>query len=145
LLASWADYLIDSTLFIHDQSSADGLPVINQTNLAIKGIIAVEAMSRMSSIVKQAADADRYRGDAARLYSQWKSLGLSSRDQHVLAVYGQANTWTLGYNLFADVWLGTNLVEASVGVRKCGNYFFSLTLITFRFMMDTAGSLTTSR
>jgi len=33
--------------------------------------------------------------------------------------YGQANSWTLGYNLFADVWLGTNLVEPSVGVRVC--------------------------
>jgi len=33
--------------------------------------------------------------------------------------YGQANSWTLGYNLFADVWLGTNLVEPSVGVPVC--------------------------
>ena len=39
-------------------------------------------------------------------------------DQHLLAVYGQSDSesWTLGYNLFADVWLGTNLVEQSVGV-----------------------------
>ncbi|KAI0289968.1 DUF1793-domain-containing protein [Russula brevipes] len=143
LLASWADYLIDSTLFIHDQSSADGLPVINQTNLAIKGIIAVEAMSRMSSIVKQAADADRYRGDAARLYSQWKSLGLSSRDQHVLAVYGQANTWTLGYNLFADVWLGTNLVEASVHdghSRFIDNITLTSTFSNFGMPVDNLGS-----
>jgi hypothetical protein len=55
---------------------------------------------------------------AARLYGQWKSLALSS-DQHLLAVYGQANSWTLGHNLFADVWLGTNLVESSVGVGVC--------------------------
>ena len=39
-----------------------------------------------------------------------------SSDQHLLAVYGQTNSWTLGYNLFADVWLDTNLVESSVGV-----------------------------
>jgi hypothetical protein len=30
-------------------------------------------------------------------------------------VYGQTNSWTLGYNLFADVWLGTGLVEPPVG------------------------------
>ena len=53
-----------------------------------------------------------------KLYAQWKSLALSS-DQHLLAVYGQTNSWTLGYNLFADVWLGTNLVESSVGVLEC--------------------------
>ena len=39
-------------------------------------------------------------------------------DQHLLAAYGQTNSWTLGYNLFADVWLGTELVESSVGVLE---------------------------
>jgi hypothetical protein len=41
-----------------------------------------------------------------------------SSDQHLLAVYGQNNSWTLGYNLFADVWLGTYLVESSVSVLE---------------------------
>jgi hypothetical protein len=40
--------------------SADGLMTDNQTNLAIKGIIAIEAMSKMSSIVSQARDVDKY-------------------------------------------------------------------------------------
>ncbi|KAH9171798.1 hypothetical protein EDB89DRAFT_2070371 [Lactarius sanguifluus] len=113
LLTSWADYLSDSTLFIHDQSSADGLTAANQTNLAIKGIIAIEAMSKMSSVVKQTADVAKYSETAARLYSQWKILALDS-DQHLLAAYGQEGTWTLGYNLFADAWLDTGVVESSV-------------------------------
>jgi len=54
---------------------------------------------------------------AAQLYGQWKSLALNNG--HILSAYGQANSWTLGYNLFADVWLGTGLVEASVGVHVC--------------------------
>ncbi|KAF8491814.1 hypothetical protein F5888DRAFT_1613303 [Russula emetica] len=120
LLTSWGDYLIASTLFIHDQSSADNLSVSNQTNLAIKGIIAIEAMSKMSSVVNQTADANKYSNAAANLYAQWKSLALSS-DQHLLAAYGQNNSWTLGYNLFADVWLGTNLVESSVGSNFINN------------------------
>jgi len=61
------------------------------------------------------------------LYAQWKSLAFSN-DQHLLAAYGQNNSWTLGYNLFADVWLGTNLVESSVGVR---DYCFPVALISF--------------
>jgi hypothetical protein len=40
-------------------------------------------------------------------------------DQHLLATYGQSDSWTLGYNLFADVWLSTNLVEPSVSVLEC--------------------------
>ena len=42
-------------------------------------------------------------------------MALDSADQHILAVYGQ-DSWTLGYNLFADRWLGTTLVEQSVSV-----------------------------
>ncbi|KAH9020013.1 hypothetical protein EDB85DRAFT_1872770 [Lactarius pseudohatsudake] len=117
LLTSWADYLSNSTLVIHDQSSADGLKTTNQTNLAIKGIIAIEAMSKMSSVVKQTVDADKYSSIAARLYSQWRSLALDS-DQHLLAAYGQAGSWTLGYNLFADVWLDTGVVESSVRLSR---------------------------
>ncbi|KAI9433017.1 hypothetical protein H4582DRAFT_2188442 [Lactarius indigo] len=113
LLASWADYLSNSSLVIHDQSSADGLTTNNQTNLAIKGIIAIEAMSKMSSVVKRTADANKYSSIAASLYSQWRSLALDS-DQHLLAVYRQEGSWTLGYNLFADVWLDTGVVESSV-------------------------------
>ena len=37
-------------------------------------------------------------------------------DGHLIAAYGQEESWTLGYNLFADVWLGTNVVESSVSV-----------------------------
>jgi hypothetical protein len=40
--------------------SADGLMTDNQTNLAIKGIIAIKAMSKMSSIVNQAPDVNKY-------------------------------------------------------------------------------------
>ncbi|KAF8497612.1 hypothetical protein F5888DRAFT_1923669 [Russula emetica] len=115
LLTFWADYLNASALFNSNQQSADDLSqaVNNQTNLAVKGIIAIEAMSKMSSVVNQTADANKYSNASANLYAQWKSLALNS-DQHLLAEYGQNNSWTLGYNLFADVWLGTNLVESSV-------------------------------
>ncbi|KAI9431946.1 hypothetical protein H4582DRAFT_1821981, partial [Lactarius indigo] len=113
LLTSWADYLSNATLLTHDQSSADGLSADNQTNLAIKGIIAVEAMSKMSLIVERDADVDKYSNIAAGLYAQWKSLALTS-DKHLFATYERVGSWTLGYNLFADVWLNTSVVESSV-------------------------------
>ncbi|KAI0299461.1 hypothetical protein B0F90DRAFT_1818200 [Multifurca ochricompacta] len=97
ILTSWA--IICQTRRYSYMSN--GLSATNQTNLAIKGIIAIYAMSKLSSIVKNTADADKYSNAAARLYSQWKSLALGS-DQHLLAVYNQENSWTLGYNLFAD-------------------------------------------
>ncbi|KAH9180826.1 hypothetical protein EDB89DRAFT_1877203 [Lactarius sanguifluus] len=113
VLIPWANYLSDATLLVHNQSSADGLSADNQTNLAIKGIIAIEAMSKMSSIVKRDADVDKYSSTAASLYAQWKSLALTS-DKHLLATYQRVDSWTLGYNLFADVWLNTSVVESPV-------------------------------
>ncbi|KAI0259050.1 hypothetical protein BC834DRAFT_974627, partial [Gloeopeniophorella convolvens] len=126
----WADYLLNSTLFIHDQydsfvdtpfaltlvlikvilGRSDGC---KQTNLAIKGIIALEAMSKMSAIVKESVMRASILQRQQKFYNEWKSLALDT-DQHLLAVYGNAGSWTLGYNLFADVWLGTNLVDSSV-------------------------------
>ncbi|KAH8988003.1 hypothetical protein EDB86DRAFT_2832105 [Lactarius hatsudake] len=141
LLTSWADYLSNSTLFIHDQSSADELSTNNQTNLAIKGIVAIKAMSIMSSIIKQAADVDKYSSAAANLYTQWKSLALAS-DQHLLATYGRADSWTLGYNLFADVWLGTGVVESSVYSSQSSfvdNLTLTSTFSNFGMPVDSLG------
>ncbi|KAH9071099.1 hypothetical protein EDB83DRAFT_2289828, partial [Lactarius deliciosus] len=113
LLSSWTDYLSNSVLLIHDQYSADGLSTDNQTNLAIKGIIAIKAMSQMSSFVNKTTDFDKYSSISSRLYAQWKNLALAG-DNHLLVAYGQIGSWTLGYNLFADVWLNTSVVESSV-------------------------------
>ena len=125
-----------------------------QTNLIIKGIIAIEAVSKMSSIVNNANKYSVRAGPlytmvtliclwsaAASAYGQWKSGGLSS-DQHLLAVYKQIDSWTLGYNLFADVWLGTSVVESSVGVSESR---FLPSLIGFRYITGKAVSLTISR
>ena len=83
----------------------------------------------------------RQQSAAAQLYKQWKGLALGS-DQHVLGVYGQSSSWTLGYNLFADEWLGTNLVDSSVGVVPVDLVQF---LMNFRYSMLTAVSSTISR
>ncbi|KAI9433068.1 hypothetical protein H4582DRAFT_2082873 [Lactarius indigo] len=139
LLKSWADYLSNSTLLNQDQTSADGLATNNQTNLAIKGIIAIKAMSNMSSVVKQAADVEKYSNTAASLYRQWKGLALAD-DQHLLAAYGLVDSLTLGYNLYADVWLGTGVVESSVYDGQSSfinNYTLTSTSSKFGMSVDS--------
>ena len=51
---------------MHDRLEADGVPdddsfPSNKTNLAIKGIIAIEAMSAMSLAAGEEADASKYK------------------------------------------------------------------------------------
>ena len=47
---------------------------------------------------------------------QWKSSALSSDQQRILGVFGEETSWSLTYNLYIDLLLGTNLVPTSVGV-----------------------------
>ncbi|KAI9434452.1 hypothetical protein H4582DRAFT_2080813 [Lactarius indigo] len=127
-LTSWADYLCNSTLLIRDQCVVSVLRGMScrstiKPNLAIKGIVAIKAMSEMSSIVKQAADANKYSGTAA--------------------IYGQTNSWSLGYNLFADVWLNTGVVESSVYDGQSSfinNLTLTSTFSKFGVPVDNLGS-----
>lgn len=41
-------------------SSSDGISAVNQTNLALKGIIGIGVMAKISSAVGQSVDADHY-------------------------------------------------------------------------------------
>ena len=47
---------------------------------------------------------------------QWKSSALSSDQQRILGVFGEDTSWSLMYNLYIDLLLGTKLVPTSVGV-----------------------------
>ncbi|KAH9065034.1 hypothetical protein EDB87DRAFT_1556192 [Lactarius vividus] len=114
VLAFWADHLCSSI-------NVFGPPTNDQYNLAINGIIAIKAMYNMSWILNQTLDSDQaehsfdYWNTAESLYAQWRDLALAG-DQHILAAHEQVDWWVLGYNLFADVWLGTSVVEPSVCV-----------------------------
>ncbi|EIM89463.1 uncharacterized protein STEHIDRAFT_52330 [Stereum hirsutum FP-91666 SS1] len=117
LLKTWADYLVNSTLYPSNQFSIDGIPITaNQTNLALKGIIAIKAMSELSSALEVPEDRELYANKAADLYSQWKALAVDSPTSSLLATYGQSSSWTLGDNIFFDLWLQTGLVEESVRI-----------------------------
>lgn len=110
LLKNWTDYLVDNTLYTTNQVSGDLLSVNNQTNLAIKGIIAIKAMSVMAASMSQSTD---YSATANAYYNKWKTMALAS-DQHLLAQYKNESSWTIGYNLFADHWLQTGLISQSI-------------------------------
>ncbi|THH05059.1 hypothetical protein EW146_g10004 [Bondarzewia mesenterica] len=114
LFTRWTDYLVNSTLFPANQLSADLNNAANQTNLAVKGIIAIKAMAELSSSLKMSSDAQKYADQASSLIQQWQTHALSASSRNLLATYGQSNSWSLGYNLFADRWLGTNLVPSEV-------------------------------
>ncbi|KLO18699.1 DUF1793-domain-containing protein [Schizopora paradoxa] len=116
LLKQWAEYLVDNALTPNNQSSplADGVMYSNQTNLALKGIIGIAAMGRISSLTNNDADSSRYEGISKDYISQWQTLSVSSDNTHLLLSYGQQSCAGQVYNLYADKLLQLNLVPDQI-------------------------------
>lgn len=113
-LRSWADYLVAHSLSLGNQLSTDQGNTRNQTNLAIKGILGVASFAQIAGSLDVSGDASKYGNQAKSMYTQWKSLGALSASSGLLAIIGEGNTYSTGYNLFADKWLGLGIVEDAV-------------------------------
>ncbi|EMD37764.1 hypothetical protein CERSUDRAFT_154621 [Gelatoporia subvermispora B] len=138
LLKRWADYLVNNTLFpSSDQESADFVGAGNNTNLALKGIIGIGAMAEMSKAAGQQEDAELYNQQAHSLIGQWSSMALSSDQQHILLRYGEEDSWTLLYNLYADKLLGLDLVDPSIYDKQTSFYQTSLSASTYGVGIDS--------
>ncbi|KAF7378321.1 hypothetical protein MSAN_00258100 [Mycena sanguinolenta] len=117
LLKQWADYLVSNALIPGNQYSADARDEIlvqnhaNVTNLALKGIIGIQAMAEVCQIMGQGADAQNYTASATSLMQSW--VNLTSVSGHLRWTYDET-TFGLMYNLLADKLLQLNLVPASV-------------------------------
>ena len=62
MLDQWAQYLVANSLIPANQFSTDDFAgsLANQTNLAIKGIVGIKAMSQMASLVGDSAKSSNY-------------------------------------------------------------------------------------
>ncbi|KAJ3908017.1 hypothetical protein F5879DRAFT_794476 [Lentinula edodes] len=119
-LNQWAEYLVANTLFPANQLTTvdfDG-PLPNQTNLAIKGIIGIQAMSVISrKYLDDAGSADSYSSTAASYLKTWQKYGISSDDTHLVleaSLYGNQTSNVLAFNLAMDKLLGLNFIPDSV-------------------------------
>ncbi|KAF8761365.1 hypothetical protein RHS01_01175 [Rhizoctonia solani] len=94
LLAQWTQFLVEDSLIPAEQLSTDDFAghLVNQTNLAIKGIIGIQAMGEIANVLGKSDDAKKY-----------KLLDLA-------------------YNLYSDKLLQFNLFPKSVYDMQTGWY-----------------------
>jgi len=116
LLKNWTTYLLQNSETPTHQESADDENAANMTNLAIKGIIGIKAMSEISLALDKTDDASQFSSIAAAYVNAWQSLSLSSNSTQkgLLFAYGDEGTWALIYNLYADRLLQTGLIDESI-------------------------------
>lgn len=96
ILKQWAGYLIDDSLIPSYQLSTDDFAgrLANQTNLAIKGIIGLKAMSVISHALGKTKDAEYYGTTAEYYLEQWQILGIAheAHPPHTTLGYGRNET-----------------------------------------------------
>jgi hypothetical protein len=118
ILKQWAEYLVEDSLYPAEQLSTDDFAghLTNQTNLALKGIIGIEAMSRIATLVNEPADAKNYTTIAHDYITKWQTLGLNTTADPPHSIVNYANTSSHGllYNLYNDRLVDTKLVPQSV-------------------------------
>ncbi len=80
ILKQWTGYLVQEALIPAYQLSTDDFQgqLANQTNLALKGIIAIEAMSVISELTGNTADASNYSSIASSYIAKWQTYAVVS-------------------------------------------------------------------
>lgn len=119
ILGEWADWLIsNNTVIPFNQISTDDFagPLANQTNLALKGIIGLQAAAMMANLTGRAEQSTRYASIAKDWIGQWEDLAVS-RDAnlpHTTLNYGAEDSYSLLYNIYGDALAQTNIVPRRV-------------------------------
>jgi hypothetical protein len=120
ILKQWTGYLVSEALIPANQLSTDDFQgtLANQTNLALKGIIAIEAMSVVANLTGNTADAQNYTNIAHSYLTQWEGLAIvnatASAPAHTKLAYQDATSHGLLYNLYADRLLNLNFVPQRI-------------------------------
>ena len=144
ILRQWNEYLIEDSLIPQNQISTDDFAgaLANQTNLAIKGIIGIEAMAQIANRTGNAVDGANYTNIAHDYVTQWQQLGINTaaNPPHATLSYGANDTHGLLYNIFADKELGLGLIPQSV--YDIQSAFYPTVFNTYGVPLDTRHNYT---
>ncbi|KAL3422238.1 glutaminase a [Phlyctema vagabunda] len=144
ILKQWTGYLIDEALIPADQISTDDFAgsLVNQTNLALKGMIGIEAMSVIANLTGNTDDATNYTNIAHDYITQWQTLGVAqdANPPHTTLNYGNNDTHGLLYNLYADRELNLGLVPQSVYDMQSA--FYPTVALEYGLALDTRANYT---
>ncbi|KAK0720072.1 hypothetical protein B0H67DRAFT_574970 [Lasiosphaeris hirsuta] len=115
LWEQWTGYLVRESLIPHNQLCTDDFAgwLSNQTNLALKGIIGIKAMSEIATIVGKEEDAKHYRDISKSYIEKWEEYGISRDKTHAKLAYTWYGSWTTIYNLYAESLLCFHISEST--------------------------------
>jgi len=111
----WTGYLVEFSLIPENQLSTDDFAgwLANQTNLALKGIIGIRAMSEIADTLGEVEDATNYRNISDVYVKKWEEYGMARDGTYAKLAYTWYGSWTTLYNLFTDAVLCFHLPSTS--------------------------------
>ncbi|KAH7339830.1 hypothetical protein B0J17DRAFT_376116 [Rhizoctonia solani] len=116
-LKRWADYLVGNATFHQEQLTGDWFvtaPAANQTNLALKGLIALKSMVEIQKVVGMTNESSAYENAANSGLEQWIQLSSSGTKY----TYQSSQQPQLLHGLYADKLLGLSFVPESVYAQQ---------------------------
>jgi hypothetical protein len=104
LWTQWTSYLVDYSLRPHNQLSTDDFAgwLALQTNLALKGIVGIKAMSELANIMDKEKDVEYYANISSVYIEKWEEYGMSRDGGRAKLAYDWHGSWTTLYSLYAD-------------------------------------------
>lgn len=104
LWPQWTGYLVREALIPDTQLSTDDFAgwLANQTNLALKGVIGIRAMSELAYTVGDDEAAASYLNISENYIRRWEEYGISRDGTHAKVAYTWHGSWTTLYNLYSD-------------------------------------------
>lgn len=107
LWEKWTDYLVSHSLYPEYQLSTDDFAgrLANQTNLALKGIVAIRAMSSIAALYDDDFSFKKYKFISETYLEKWQKLAFSRDGTHTKLAYQWYGSWGTLYNLYGDALL----------------------------------------
>jgi hypothetical protein len=121
-LTKWAGYLEEHGFDPGNQLCTDDFAghLARNANLSLKAIVALGGYAQMAAALGETATAARVRSAAEAMAAKWPQEAASG--QHYALAFGQANTWSLKYNLVWDRVLGLNLFDPQIAEKEVAYY-----------------------
>lgn len=146
LLRQWNDYLVNDSLVPAAQISTDDFAgsLVNQTNLAVKGIIGIEAMAVIANLTGNFDDGANFTNISHSYIDQWVDLSAAAgaNPPHTTLNYGNDSTYSLLYNIFPDKELGLGLVPQQTFDQQSAFYPTIISQYNYGAPLDTRGNYT---
>ncbi|PLB52927.1 DUF1793-domain-containing protein [Aspergillus steynii IBT 23096] len=119
LWKQWTGYLVEFALEPENQLSTDDFAgwLALQTNLALKGIVGINAMSKLAEIAGHDSDASYYKNISDTYVAKWEEFGMSRDQTHAKLAYDWYGSWSTIYNLYADAQLCFHLDGTDISPR----------------------------